>query len=174
LTQEKLKIFEQLFKTLFRPLCNFSLQYVRDLDDAKGIVHDVFVIVYEKFESLPSDANYKSYLYTAVRNRCLNHIRDARKHVTLDNLSEQAVARHETPLETLELQTRIDSVIASLPEKCRMVFELNRIEGLKYAEIAHKMQISVKTVEAQMTKALGVLREHLAEFLTLIFFLLCP
>ena len=142
-----------------------------DLDDAKGLVHEVFVSLWEKFDTLPSDINYKSYLYTAVRNRSLNFIRDRKKHVMLENVAEQQLAEANDPMVAAELEREIEMAIASLPEKCRMVFELSRSEGLKYAQIAEKMEISVKTVEAQMSKALSVLRERLKEFISLLIFL---
>lgn len=145
------------------------MKYTGDLDSAKNLVHEVFIQVWGKFESLPADTNYKSYCYTAVRNRCLNYIRDRRKFVTIEHVPEENFREINTSMETSELATRIDEAIASLPEKCRMVFELNRIEGLKYAEIAEKMNISVKTVEAQMSKALAVMKDHLSEFLTILF-----
>jgi RNA polymerase sigma-70 factor (ECF subfamily) len=85
------------------------------------------------------------------------------------DVPEDQITVSNTSIETLELQLKIEAAIASLPEKCRMVFELNRIEGLKYAEIAEKMNISIKTVEAQMSKALAVMKDHLSEFMTLIF-----
>lgn len=87
----------------------------------------------------------------------------------LENVPENQLTEINSTLETFELEQKIEAAIASLPEKCRMVFELNRIEGLKYAQIAEKMNISIKTVEAQMSKALGVMKEHLSEFLTIIF-----
>ncbi|HEY9006110.1 MAG TPA: RNA polymerase sigma-70 factor [Ohtaekwangia sp.] len=172
MADKNLNTFEQLFRELFKPLCNFSMKYVGDWDEAKGLVHDVFVTVWEKFEALPADTNYRSYLYTAVRNRSLNYIRDKKKHTILDAVQEGALAEVNTTLETSELEQRIELAIQSLPEKCRMVFELNRMEGLRYAQIAEKMGISIKTVEAQMSKALHVMREHLGEFLMLIFFML--
>lgn len=145
------------------------MKYTGDLDSAKNLVHEVFIQVWEKFDSLSADTNYKSYCYTAVRNRCLNHIRDRKKFVVIDDLPEENFVETNTTLETSELAMKIEEAIASLPEKCRMVFELNRIEGLKYAEIAGKMNISLKTVEAQMSKALAVMRDHLGEFLAIIF-----
>jgi RNA polymerase sigma-70 factor (ECF subfamily) len=148
------------------------MKYVPDIDEAKGVVHEVFVIVWEKFETMPHDMNYRSYFYTAVRNRCLNYIRDKKKHVALENVPDHFATYSNTNMETAELENRIELAIQSLPEKCRMVFELNRVEGLKYAQIAEKMQISVKTVEAQMSKALSVLRDHLSEFITILFFLI--
>jgi RNA polymerase sigma-70 factor, ECF subfamily len=169
---KNLKQFEQLFRDLFKPLCSFALKYVHDLDDAKNVVHEVFVTVWEKFENLPSDTNHRAYLYTAVRNRCLNHLRDRKKHVMLENMAEHEPTEVNTALETSELEKEIEIAIETLPEKCRMVFELNRLEGLKYAQIADKMGISIKTVEAQMSKALSVLRAHLREFLSLLFFMI--
>lgn len=168
-----LHTFEKLFKELFKPLCAFALKYVPDLDDAKGIVHEVFVSVWEKFDSVQKNENInlKSYLYTAVKNRCLNYLRDRKKLVSLEQASTHEGQQESTNLEAAELELKIENAIASLPEKCREVFELNRKEGLKYAQIAEQLGISLKTVEAQMSKALTVMREHLSEFLSLIFFL---
>jgi RNA polymerase sigma-70 factor (ECF subfamily) len=129
-----LKKFETLFKDHFVSLCGFAMKYVPDGDEAKGIVHEVFVGFWEKFESLPVNANYRSYLYTAVRNRCLNHIRDKKKHVKLDALREHEFTVEQSETETEELSKAIDAGIESLPEKCREVFEMSRIEGLKYAQ----------------------------------------
>lgn len=168
MADKDLNKFEQLFKELFKPLCNFSQKYMRDLDESKNLVHEVFVTVWEKFDTLPADSNYRSYLYTAVRNKCLNAIRDKKKTVTLDAVPEHDFIESDTSLESLELGREIEIGIELLPEKCRMVFELSRMEGLKYEQIAQKMGISVKTVEAQMSKALSILREHLREFITLL------
>jgi RNA polymerase sigma-70 factor, ECF subfamily len=120
-------------------------------------------------ESLPANSHHKSYLYTSVRNRCLNYLRDNKKIVRMDALTGEGFEEN-SELETGELEEKIKSGIESLPEKCREIFELNRMEGLKYAQIAEKLGISVKTVEAQMTKALSILRQHLGEFLSLLFF----
>jgi len=169
LPSTNLNKFEELFRGLFKPLCGFAMKYTGDLDSAKNLVHEVFIQVWDKFESLPEGTNYKSYCYTAVRNRCLNYIRDRKKFVMIENVPEHHFREMNTTMETSELAAKIEQAIASLPEKCRMVFELNRIEGLKYSEIAEKMNISLKTVEAQMSKALAVMKEHLREFLTIIF-----
>ncbi|HRG78457.1 MAG TPA: RNA polymerase sigma-70 factor [Cyclobacteriaceae bacterium] len=166
-----LQSFEHLFKELFKPLCGFAMKYVKDLDEARNLVHEVFITVWEKFDSLPSDTNYRSYLYTAVRNRCLNHLRDTKKHLSIEK-AEHKMTEENSSLEAAELEREIELAINSLPEKCRMVFEFSRMEGLKYGEIAEKMGISVKTVEAQMSKALTVLRAHLSEFMSLIFIVL--
>lgn len=84
---KNLKAFELLFKDFFKPLCGFAVKYVVDLEEAKNLVHEVFISVWEKFDSLPADTNYRSYLFTAVRNRCLNHIRDRKKIFTIEKVA---------------------------------------------------------------------------------------
>lgn len=135
-------------------------------------MHEVFISVWEKFDSLPPDTQYRSYLFTAVRNRCLNYLRDKKKLLSLEKVGDADLSEVNTSLEAAELEQAIAQAINSLPEKCRQIFEMNRGEGLKYAEIAEKLGLSVKTVEAQMSKALSVLRERLGEFLTILFFIL--
>lgn len=147
------------------------MKYVGDLDESKNIVHEVFIAVWEKFETLPGDTNFRSYLYTAVRNRCLNYIRDRKKQVAFESVSEEIEADEEQAIEVAELEKEIEMAINTLPEKCRIVFEMSRYEELKYAEIALKMNISVKTVEAHMSKALSLLRKALVNFLSLILFI---
>lgn len=161
--------FEKLFKGLFKPLCGFAFKFTGDGDDAKNLVHEVFIHVWEKYDSLPEGTNFKSYCYTGVRNKCLNYIRDKKKFVRMENVVDEPLSETQTKLETAELEERIEAAIGSLPEKCRQIFELNRIEGLKYAQIAAQLNISIKTVEAQMSKALLIMREHLREFLTIVF-----
>lgn len=153
------------------PLTGFARKYVRDLDDAKSIVHDVFVILWEKYPTLPADTNFKSYLFTSVKNRCLNHIRDRKKFMTLESAHENIGADDKDDLAAVELETQIEVALNTMPAKCREAFELSRVKGLKYAEIADQMGISVKTVEAHITKALGILRDHLGKFVSVLLIL---
>lgn len=168
---KNLQAFETLFRQLFKPLCGFAMKYVRDLDEAKGIVHDVFIQLWEKFDQLPEDSNYRGYLFTAVRNRCLNHLRDRKKFSSLSDAPEGARIEENRSMEAAELEREIEVAINMLPERCRQVFEMNRQGGLSYIQVAEKLEISVKTVEAQMSKALALLRERLGEFLVLIIFM---
>ncbi len=148
------------------------MKYLGDMDDSKNLVHEVYIALWEKYAEMEAESNFKSYLYTAVRNRCLNAIRDRKKVVELDVVDKEKQVQETDALEVNELAAEIDFAINSLPEKCRMVFEMSRKEELKYAEIAEKMNISVKTVEAQMSKALKMMREHLVDFLSVLIFLL--
>lgn len=167
------KAFEQVFKQHFTPLVYFARKYVKDMDTSKEIVHDVFVNLWEKRDSIDPEKAVKSYLFTSVQNRCLNHIRDNKKfNRNIEDLEKVEVADHQHEaddnLTSEELSERINNAIATLPEKCREVFMLSRFGNLKYNEIADQLNISVKTVEAQMSKALKVLREQLKDYMTII------
>ena len=163
--------YEELFRTYYTSLCYFAQKYIRDLDTCKEIVHHVFVLIWEKREEFDFKKPAKSYLFTAVYNRCLNYIRDQKKFHDpgeknpVEFYGDSAV--NNDHLEAAELESKIWETINLLPEKCREVFMLNRFEGKKYAEIAEKLNISVKTVEAQMSKALKTLREHLKDYIHL-------
>lgn len=164
--------FEDLFRTYFVPLTQFCMKFTNDLDESKEIVHKVFIKVWEKYQELPEDMNFKSYLYTSVNNYGLNYIRDHKKFVELDDAGALKT-NPERSVETDELERSIELAIETLPDRCREVFELSRFEGLSYGEIAENMGISVKTVEAQMSKALRLLRTQLSDYLVLLFILLC-
>ncbi len=160
-------IFEELFKTHFKPLCGFANKYLKDVDLAKEIVHDVFVKLWEKREQIDMNKAVKSYLYTAVNNKSLNHIRDNKKFVNSDYIIENETDwNYSDNLVELEIQEKITATLDSLPPKCREVFKLSRYENLKYKQIAERLNISVKTVESHMSKALKALRKNLSEYLT--------
>jgi len=162
--------FEILFKSEFKGLCHFAIQYVKDLDTAKEIVQEVFLGLWQKKEMIDLSKPVKSYLSTSVRNRCLNYLRDHKKFNSEMIEIEDAVAgsAHHQPdkLVENEISQRIDEAINELPGKCRKIFVMNRHELLKYQEIADQLEISIKTVETQMSKALQHMRIRLAEFLT--------
>lgn len=163
------KQFEILFKEYFPFLCSFAKKYVDDIDQCKDIVHNVFLNLWQKRKELKSDTSLKPYLFQAVHNRCLNYIRDNKKIVRHDVMMENGeIPEHITStdyLEQTELETQIKNAIDRLPDKCRKVFEMSRFEDKKYNQIAEKLGVSVKAVEAQMSKALKILRKELAHYL---------
>jgi RNA polymerase sigma-70 factor, ECF subfamily len=158
------QFLQELFKTYYKGLCLFARQYIHDNEKVEDIVQDVFLNIWEKGELNASEAQVKSYLYTSVRNRCLNFIRDHKKFN--DNIDTSFIENsiESNRIEYRELEQLIKAAIASLPEKCREVFELSRFKEMKYQEIADALGISVKTVEAQMSKALKVLREKVSGY----------
>lgn len=164
--------FERLFRDYFPPLMAFARKILGDEDDAREVVHQVFINLWEKRSGLDLSTSLKSYLFTSVHNRSLNMIRDRKKFSSEELPDVAGTWDVSEQIESMELEKKIREAIDSLPEKCREIFELNRFQGLKYLEIAAQLDISVKTVENQMTKALKILREQLGKYLTLLMFLL--
>jgi len=159
--------FEGLFKQYQPLLLPFAHRFVRSREDAREIVQDVFVAVWNNRSSLRQDGNLKSYLFTATRNKCLNFLQkrrlqtqslDAAPHT--ENLAafNQEASNVEAQMEASELMESILEEVGKLPPKCREIFILSREEGLSYKEIAEKQGVSVKTVENQIGIALKRLR----------------
>jgi RNA polymerase sigma-70 factor (ECF subfamily) len=160
-------LFEQLFKTHFVHLCNFALQFVKDTDSAKDITQKVFISLWENREKIDAQKSIQSYLFTSVRNRSLNYIRDQKKYRSevLDlEIHDFEIPFEEDTLALSELKEKISMALNELPEKCRLVFEMCRYQNMKYKDIAEELDISVKTVEAHMSKALKSLRTNLDDY----------
>ena len=161
--------FESLFRSEFKGLVFFALQYTKDTDTAREITQEAFISLWEKRERIDLSKPVKTYLSTTVRNKCLNWLRDNKKFnkEILDMeglLSDNTYVQPDRLIEA-EIKDKIGKAIDELPEKCREIFVLNRQENLKYQEIANRLEISVKTVETQMSKALQHMRERLREFI---------
>jgi len=161
--------FERLFRDEFKGLVLFAIQYVKDYEAAREIVQEAFIGMWDKRAQIDLSRPVKTYLSTTVRNRSLNYLRDNKKFDTRllaqENLFPLASYEQTDRLVERELQDRIQYAISELPEKCREVFLLSRNEHLKYQAIAGKLEISVKTVETQMSKALQHLRIRLKDYL---------
>jgi RNA polymerase sigma-70 factor (ECF subfamily) len=159
-----------LFKSHFAGMCFFAQKYVKDFETAREIAQAAFISLWEKRETIDMNRPVKSYLAMVIHNKCTNYLRDNRKFdqyiLDLENLLEVPEYDGADNMVEAELKLKIDLSIAELPEKCREIFILNRYENLKYQEIADKLEISVKTVETQMSKALQHMRIRLAEFIT--------
>ncbi len=164
--------FELLFRKFFPALMAFARKFLPDEDDAREVVHNVFINLWEKRESMDTSTSLKSYLFRSVHNRSLNVIRDRKKFSSEEVPDLASEVDVESQMDAMELEDKINKVIEGLPEKCREIFEMSRFEGLKYTEIAEKLNISVKTVENQMSKALKILRKKLADYLALVVWLL--
>lgn len=164
--------FEQLFRDEFKGLVLFSIQYVKNYEAAREIVQEAFIALWNQRDRIDPSRQVKSYLSTTVRNRSLNYLRDHKKFDTRllsqENLYPLATYEQPDSLVEKELQDKIHQAISELPEKCREIFLLSREEHLKYQAIADRLQISVKTVETQMSKALQHLRTRLKEYLVIL------
>ena len=164
--------FERLFKEYFKSLMAFSRRILGDEDDAREVVHQVFIKLWEMRNDLDLSTSLKSYLFTSVHNRSLNVIRDRKKFSSEEVPENPGEWDVSAQIEAMELEEKIREAIDGLPEKCREIFELNRFHGLRYNEIAVQLEISVKTVENQMSKALRILRNQLAKYLTILLWLI--
>lgn len=165
--------FEALFHTYYKPLCRFSFRIVHDMDKAEDIVQTCFVNFWQKRESVTIQLSFKAYLFRSVYNRSINEYTRSKKIINEDIsvLNETGGSISDDPIllmQAQEMQKKIDKAIAAMPDGCRTVFMLSREDQLSYKEIAEMLQISIKTVENQMGKALRIMREHLfLLFLTL-------
>lgn len=166
--------FKTLFHTWYAPLCHYASHFLNDDEQATEAVQDFFVRLWEKRSSFVVESSLRHYLFRSVRNQCLNLIRQDKVRQLHAVRLQEALLADNAPEEysiSPEMLVKIDESIAALPEKRREIFRLNREEGLKYREIAEKLGISVKTVEAQMGAALRSLREKLRVFIFFCFFI---
>ena len=175
-TKGDIKAFETLFHMYYANLCRFASGFIHDNDVAEEIVQDFFVKLWEKRAQLSVDTSVKNYLYRAVKNQCLNYIKhNITKTNHLQNIQteKKRVIQPDEYFLALELAKKIEESIQSMPEKRREIFRLSREEGLRYNEIAEKLQISLKTVEAQMGLAIKTLREKLKNYISFLILFLC-
>ncbi|MCB0585594.1 MAG: RNA polymerase sigma-70 factor [Phaeodactylibacter sp.] len=156
-------------------MCNFANQYVQDPDSARDITQKVFMNLWENRGKIDPQKPVQSYLFTSVKNRCLNYIRDRKKYrsYVLDlEIEDLDIAFEEEAPEFSELQDKVSEALQALPEKCRQAFEMSRYRNMKYTEIAEELGVSVKTVEAHISKALKSLREQLKDYVYLLWIFL--
>lgn len=162
--------YEEVFRKYYQSLCLFALKYVKDPDEAEEIVQEMFVRIWQKKESLAVTTSLKSYLYQAVRNACLNHLKHNNVKLEYQKraIDATSAANAGDTLVALELEARITETLNKLPPERKKIFLMSRNEGLKYREISEKLNISIKTVENQMSKALQFLKTELMDFLVVI------
>ncbi len=151
--------YKTLFIKLHKPLCQFAYSILKSQQDAQDVVSDVFITIWEKRNQLTDITSPLAYCYTAVKNRALNILKQQKRQKELDN-SEWLVPQNsvyfnpENLMMTEEIIQQIRLTIQNLPPRCRLIFKLTKDDGLKYREVAELLNISVKTVEAQMAIAM--------------------
>ncbi len=160
--------FEALFHAYHAPLCAFAYRLVGVRDLAEEIVQEVFLYVWERRETWDVRTSVKSYLFTAVRNAAMSYLRHERvvrqREAETVDLFVRPAAAADGRVRTAELVAAVQRAVGRLPERCRLIFTLHREQGLTYSEIAEVLEISPKTVEVQMGRALKALRKALAGF----------
>ncbi len=163
-------VFEQLFREYYPLLCNYARRYAPDKSTAEEIVQDFFCKLWDKHNEIQINTAIFSYLRKSVINHCLNHTRKIeieRKFVDYGDNMEEIYGTNDHDSNN-ELSEHVNRALLEMPEKRREIFELSRFDGLKYHEIAEKLNINVKTVETQMGRSLEFMRKYLKEFITVI------
>jgi RNA polymerase sigma-70 factor (ECF subfamily) len=165
-------VFEQLFKKHFRELHAYAFSLLRDWDVAEEIVQAMFLKLWERDEAVQVRTSIKSYLYKSVYHGSLNYLRGQKVQLKYQTTTAYSMKDHTDDaaekLTMSELERHLQQALSKLPEKCRAIFHLSRFEELKYQEIANQLNISIKTVETHMGKALRILRKEMKEFLPII------
>jgi RNA polymerase sigma-70 factor (ECF subfamily) len=168
--------FEKIFREYFKSLHAYAYTFMKDNEQAEEIVQNVFCRIWEKREQLKPDGSLKAYLYRAVHNESLNYLKHQKTRAAFtvhhSNIDEPVSVEASEKLMVAELDGHIQQALNDLPQQCRIIFQLSRFENLKYKEIADHLNLSIKTVENQMGKALKILRVKLAEFLPVILVLI--
>ncbi|NVO08738.1 MAG: RNA polymerase sigma-70 factor [Bacteroidales bacterium] len=170
--QDDLKEFEMLFKSYYSPLCHYAFRFLKDMDLAEEIVQEFFYNYWKNRHTMNIQISIKSYMFRAIRNnslKYLEHLRVVKKYEqNFKDVNSSEVFLETNELEVSELNEIIEATLNELPERCCQIFKLSRFEGLKYNEIAEKLSISIKTVEANMGKALQLFRKNLKHYNELI------
>lgn len=162
--------FELLFRKYYLKLRSFVNKFLHDQEEAEEIVEEVFVRIWENRQSIDPDNSLVSYMFKTAQNLSLNAIR---KKKTISRSIEVLQAEYADNIysyssedhHVFELEANIASAIEKIPARSKEVFMLSRMSGLKYDQIAHKLNISIRTVEVHISKALKILRVQLRDFL---------
>ena len=161
--------FEQLFKRYYANLVNYANLMLKEKAASEEVVQDVFFKIWENRHTIHVKSSFKSYCFRAVHNHCLNVVKHVAIREEYKQFNEQERNYNEQKgneeSNVFELEQKIIEAIEAMPEVRKKVFKMSRIDGLKYREIANSLNISVKTVEIHMSKALASLRKDLGPYL---------
>lgn len=159
---------EDLFRRYYRPLVVYATRWMHDLYDAEDVVQEVFGQLWKKKEEIEYGEGIASYLFGAVRNACMNHARHLKVVRQYERETEFRKSLEENPYHYLllgEIEKKIDQTLNTLPKNTKEVFLMSRFEQKKNKEIAAALNISIKTVEAHITKVLSALRTNLRHYI---------
>ena len=161
------KAFELLFKKYYALLCNHAVRFVYSKQKAEDIVADIFMLFWNSRLYYTVKTTYRAYLFTAVRNKCYTYLKWELCKVTFEDMRQaDQIATSVTPEDLIlasDLHIRIEKTIKELPVKQQQVFLMSRFEGKKNGEIAAQLNLSIKTVEMHISRALSTLRKVLLE-----------
>ncbi|WP_346854839.1 RNA polymerase sigma-70 factor [uncultured Draconibacterium sp.] len=176
------KTFEVIFNANYEAIVGFCTQFISDVDASKSTAQQAFINLWLNRDKVERVNGIRAFLYTAAKTGCLNYLRHEKykiqyqKHTIAEKenrLNQDILQSFQfNRLEYMELEEMIQSAIDKLPEKCKVVFMKSRFEGKKNQEIADELNMALKSVESNITRALKILRKELQEVLPLVLFLL--
>jgi RNA polymerase sigma-70 factor, ECF subfamily len=166
-------VFDYFFDKYYQGLCVYAYRMLKSNSEAEDLVQDFFVRILENRTTISIETSVKSYFIRSVHNRCLDNLAHQKVKINheqfrLKMMSEEDL--QEYPLLDSELAQQIESAIQNLPDGIRETFMLNRFENLSYQQIAKQENVSVKTIEYRISKALSILRKDLGDYLLLLLF----
>jgi RNA polymerase sigma-70 factor (ECF subfamily) len=157
--------FEALYKAHYKQLRIAARNIIGDSDGAHDVVQEVFVKLWKRREQLHIILNIQAYLYRSVINTAITHLESQRKHTQLPEIALETTNTSENNMLAKELEKRIHLALNTLPPKCKAIFVLSRMEGMRNKDIAQHLSLSLKTVENQMGIALKKLKDELKNYL---------
>ena len=161
--------FEQIFQLHYDGLFRYCNTMISIREDVEDIVQAVFMDLWQQRQQLVIHTSIQAYLYKAVYFKCMNKIKHNKVVQKFENShSIESISETSDPLILKEVSQKIETITHNLPEQCKKIFTMNRVDGLRYNEIAAQLNLSPKTVENQIGKALKMMRNALAEYLNLI------
>lgn len=174
---DRKEIFKNRFQEHYPRLCNIAYGYVLNRDDSEDIVQELFINIWNKGKDDLSDKEFLAYMITSVRNSCISFLRKKQEDIIpledhhIENCDEMDEIK-DGEEEEMSLHDHLHAALATLPEKCREVFLMAKMRGMKYREIAGELDLSEKTVENHIAKAIKLLRAYAAEHRFVVFALL--
>ena len=164
---------ELLFRIYFTRLCGYANKYLNDPEEARDVIQEVFAKIWETRSEIDPEESLKGYLFKITGHISINRLRHRKVESKYNEIYKLVYVENSeiSPQESLiaqELTGYLSSAKNKIPPKCRKIFDLSRMDGLKYSEIADILNISVKTVETQMSKALAILRFELRDYMKII------
>ena len=175
--------FSGIYNVYFPKMVRFAQEYIISEEDSKNIVQDLFMYLWEHSEILESVSNLNAFLFTLIKNRCIDFYRssvriNARKR-SLSDIQERELHLKMEALQQFdtinffenEVEELLEKAIEKLPEKCRQVFIMSRMDGMKHEEIARELKISVYTVQNHISSAIRKLKAELKDYLPVFLFI---
>lgn len=165
-----IKAFEEIFRRYYSPLCLYAAGITGSVESAEEIVEELFYVLWKNREQLQVFQSVKSYLYRSVRNEAVQYcehreVRERHRMAVQASYESGYASDAQHEMEYKELRALIERTFEKLPPRRRQIFKMHRVDGMKYAEIASSLSLSVKTVEAEMTKVLRTLRNEIDNYI---------